>query len=95
VDRTVHDLEAGTHQHGLQEPGEGAVLDKQAFAGDGHLDTEDVAAYDRKQGTAPDEAAESNRLAVSAPPTKVWSGGSAPVLRPLYRGMVAPDRGSP
>jgi SAM-dependent methyltransferase len=33
------------------------MLDEQAFAGQEHLDTEYVAAYDRKQGTAPDEAA--------------------------------------
>jgi SAM-dependent methyltransferase len=33
------------------------VLDEQAFAGVEHLDREFVVAYDRKQGTAPDEAA--------------------------------------
>jgi SAM-dependent methyltransferase len=33
------------------------MLDEQAFAGVEHLDRESVAAYDRKQGTAPDEAA--------------------------------------
>lgn len=33
------------------------LLDEQAFAGDEHLDSGFVAAYDRKQGTAPDEAA--------------------------------------
>jgi ubiquinone/menaquinone biosynthesis C-methylase UbiE len=33
------------------------MLDEQAFAGHEHLDPEFVAAYDRKQGTAPDEAA--------------------------------------
>jgi SAM-dependent methyltransferase len=33
------------------------MLDEQAFAGHEHLDPELVAAYDRKQGTAPDEAA--------------------------------------
>jgi ubiquinone/menaquinone biosynthesis C-methylase UbiE len=33
------------------------MLDEQAFAGDEHLDRDSVAAYDRKQGTAPDEAA--------------------------------------
>jgi SAM-dependent methyltransferase len=33
------------------------MLDERAFAGHEHLDPEFVAAYDRKQGTAPDEAA--------------------------------------
>jgi SAM-dependent methyltransferase len=33
------------------------MLDERAFAGDEHLDPAFVAAYDRKQGTAPDEAA--------------------------------------
>jgi hypothetical protein len=33
------------------------LLDEQAFAGVEHLDRELVAAYDREQGTAPDEAA--------------------------------------
>jgi cytidyltransferase-like protein len=33
------------------------MLDEQAFAGHEHLDPEFVAAFDRKQGTAPDEAA--------------------------------------
>jgi ubiquinone/menaquinone biosynthesis C-methylase UbiE len=33
------------------------MLDEQAFAGDEHLDPRFVAAYDRKQGTVPDEAA--------------------------------------
>lgn len=33
------------------------MLDEQVFAGDEHLDPEFVSAYDRKQGSAPDEAA--------------------------------------